>query len=186
MPGGNDECWPWRRAKTAAGYGMFARDGKRHYAHRYSYEVYVGPIPAGAHILHRCDNPPCVNPAHLFLGDQRSNNADMLAKGRGHDIGPRPGSTNGMAKLTEEDVKDIRSLYDGQRGSQSELARWYGIAPQTLRDAVVGRTWRHVPSAPKVQDLALSGPACRWCCKPFKYYPWLRRHEDKCLRRPTP
>lgn len=77
-----EECWPWDRAKTGAGYGMLRLDGTNRYAHRTAYELVRGPIPRGAHILHSCDNPPCCNPAHLSIGSRSDNMRDCVAKGR--------------------------------------------------------------------------------------------------------
>lgn len=80
-----DGCWEWMGARTPLGYGQLSAGHGRPplYAHRIAYELRHGPIPSRRFICHRCDNPPCVNPAHLFLGDARANHADMTAKGRG-------------------------------------------------------------------------------------------------------
>ena len=76
-------CWPWQAGKFHKGYGAFAYAGHRPgYAHRFSYLLHHGEIPEGALVLHRCDNPPCVNPAHLRLGTARDNTRDSVAKGR--------------------------------------------------------------------------------------------------------
>lgn len=75
-------CWIWTAAHSSGGYGQIARNGKNIYAHRVSYEMFVGPIPAGMYICHTCDTPACVNPAHLFAGTQRDNAIDMSRKGR--------------------------------------------------------------------------------------------------------
>lgn len=82
-------CWEWLGARANGGYGLFAvQNPRRITAHRYSWELHNGPIPAGMHVLHHCDNPPCVNPAHLFLGTASDNMRDMLAKGRGRNQSP--------------------------------------------------------------------------------------------------
>jgi len=73
--------------RTPTGYAMLGRKGRKLYAHRVAWEEANGPIPEGMCVLHRCDNPPCVNPEHLFLGTHRDNTQDMLAKGRGSNIG---------------------------------------------------------------------------------------------------
>lgn len=82
---GPESCWTWQGYRTAFGYGLLqARriDPQPMLAHRVAWELTNGPIYQGGHVLHYCDNPPCCNPTHLFLGDQRANNADMIAKGR--------------------------------------------------------------------------------------------------------
>lgn len=78
----DDGCWEWTGGRTTAGYGECWVDRKVTYAHRAAYELWVGPIPPGASVLHRCDNPGCVRPDHLFVGDHNDNMADMTAKGR--------------------------------------------------------------------------------------------------------
>ena len=79
-----DGCWRWKGAKTVDGYGTFGGGGLPFTAraHRVSWELFVGPIPEGAHVLHRCDNPGCVNPEHLWLGTAKDNSDDKYAKGR--------------------------------------------------------------------------------------------------------
>lgn len=80
--GGIDACWPWSGNRIAKGYGIFTHRGRNAGAHRTAYQYAVGQIPDGLWVLHRCDNPPCCNPAHLWLGTATDNNRDMIAKGR--------------------------------------------------------------------------------------------------------
>lgn len=77
-----DECWEWMGTRDHRGYGESRINRKRHAAHRMAWEAVNGPVPEGMGVLHRCDNPPCCNPAHLFVGDQVANMRDARAKGR--------------------------------------------------------------------------------------------------------
>jgi hypothetical protein len=100
-------CWVWTASRNEQGYGCCGFNGRTYTAHRLSYELARGPIPPGMHVLHRCDNPPCVNPEHLFVGDQSDNMRDMYGKGRGAN---RQGELSGAAKLTESQVREIKQL----------------------------------------------------------------------------
>ena len=111
-------------------------------AHRVSWEMSRGVIPFGLCVLHRCDNPPCVNPVHLFLGTRADNNADMAAKGRAR-AGVRRGESNGNAKLSSELVMGARSRWKGGE-PQSSIARSLGVSRQTIWKLVHGVAWRHV------------------------------------------
>lgn len=132
-------CWLWRGSTTAAGYGNLGaggRGGANVYAHRLSWEVHKGPIPPGMHVLHRCDNPPCVNPEHLFLGTQRDNNADKTRKGR-HARGER----HGNAKLTSEKAARIRQMRADGFGTQDAIARELGVTRSCVAHVLQGLTW---------------------------------------------
>ncbi len=134
-------CILWCASVGPFGYGTLRWQGRMHSAHRLSWQAANGAIPAGLCILHRCDNPPCVNVAHLFLGTRAINNTDRRAKGR---EGDRRGERNGRAKLTVNDVLAIRIDSRPRR----IIAAHYGIALSTLRDIRSGRLWRHVSKDP--------------------------------------
>lgn len=133
------ECWEWT-GTSITGYGVIYVNGRPVKAHRFSFEFFNGPIPRGHHICHRCDNPGCVNPAHLFAGTDKENTADMFSKGRGNS--PR-GTRNRHARLTEEQVLEIRRLHAcGRR--QSELAQEYGVETPAISKIVLGKNWRYL------------------------------------------
>jgi hypothetical protein len=133
-------CWEWDGCRKAKGYGKLGHvEGRTRAAHQVSYEAHKGQIPDGLFVLHRCDNPPCINPAHLFAGTKAENNADMAAKGRAVQ-----GARHHSARLTADQVTRIRSLSDAGM-SQHEIGRRFGIAQSTARDIALRRSWRSVP-----------------------------------------
>jgi len=131
--GGDNACWPWRGTIMSMGYGM---KGSR-LAHRFVFETLVRPLNPGECVLHRCDNPPCVNPLHLFPGTQADNVADMHAKGRARKRG-LPGESHHQAKLTGADVAAIRASTEPQR----VLARRFGVGQSQVWRIKHGRSWR--------------------------------------------
>jgi hypothetical protein len=139
---GGDGCWIWTAFRNLGGYGKFASKTNT-FAHRLSWIIANGPIPTGMIVCHRCDNPACVNPAHLFLGSHADNVADKMRKGRGRWKG-NPGSDNGWSVLTEQDVLQIRRLFDGKRGSQAALARQFGVSRQQIWRIVRNFEWTHL------------------------------------------
>ena len=107
IPEPNSGCWLWFGGVGQKGHGLFRGPGGRQVnAHRFSYELYVGPIPDGLWALHRCDNPPCVNPEHLFIGTCQDNHDDMIRKGRKVSV---IGAAHPKTQLTEQDVLNIRA-----------------------------------------------------------------------------
>lgn len=138
-----ETCWQWMADKTGRGYGRI-HDGGGHYgktlgAHRVAYELFVGPIPEGTSVLHRCDNPGCVNPKHLFLGRQADNIADSVLKGR-HRCGERSRG----AKLVWRQVQEIRDQYQwGSREFGSvALGQRYGVSSTAILKIVHDLLWR--------------------------------------------
>jgi hypothetical protein len=131
-------CWNWIRYKSKEGYGRVNREGRLWLAHRWAYKVAYGAAPDNLCVCHRCDNPACVNPDHLFLGTHRDNSIDRNRKGRNS---PRTGSRNGRAKLTEEDVRQIRALYMAGETTQVQLAEMFGIAQANISAAILRKTW---------------------------------------------
>lgn len=140
---GVDECWLWQGARTGSGYGNFCLpNGKWRATHRILWELTSGSIPLGECVLHRCDNPPCCNPQHLFLGSLRDNAKDMVAKGRGRLWGgPRRGERNGRARLTAAQVTEARARYEGKYGDIIRLAREYGLGRDAMRRVLTGKTY---------------------------------------------
>jgi hypothetical protein len=137
-PEPNTGCWLWMGSVMNSGYGRFCVGYHDSSAHRHSYEIFVGEIPEGMSVLHRCDTKLCVNPRHLFLGTQDTNMKDMASKGRSCK-----GSKNAGAKLGESSVIEIRRLInDGL--SQQEIASQFGVTFQAISSISRGITWRHV------------------------------------------
>ena len=124
-------CWLWQGELTEKGYGRLVVDGRRHRAHRLSYEIFVGAIPAGMLVCHRCDTPGCVRPSHLFAGSPSDNSRDMWVKGRGV----------GRSRLDRDDAAEVRrAVMAGE--PKKAIARRLGVAPKTVRDIAQGRTWK--------------------------------------------
>lgn len=140
---GPDECWEWQGSRYPNGYGQFGAGGTHTGAHRASWELAHGPIPEGLFVLHHCDNPPCVNPAHLFLGTQTDNLRDAARKGRLTGGGPL-GERHGRAKLTEAAVLEIRRRYREAGETQAELGSAFGVVQTNVGRIVRGETWVHV------------------------------------------
>jgi hypothetical protein len=133
----DDECWEWLAYQDPDGYGRIntvssttASGRKASLAHRVAWDLTSGPIPEGMFVCHRCDNPSCVNPGHLFLGWPADNAHDMASKGR-----------HGHAVLTAEDVLWIRELYSNGDWTEREIANEFGVARATINMVVTRKTW---------------------------------------------
>lgn len=140
-----DGCWIWQ-GSLSQNYGRLTLDDRRKaFAHRYSYELAYGHIPEGLCVLHKCDNPPCVRPDHLFLGTRKDNRADCVSKNR-----QAKGETDGYHKLTAREVVQIREQYKlsplGTPGAYSlkGIAKRFRISKQTVWDIIHRRRWQHL------------------------------------------
>ena len=139
----------WQGSRYPAGYGHYGRG----YAHRRAWEICFGPIPPGRIVCHRCDNPPCVNPAHLFIGTHKDNTQDAIEKGRfkpweyphSHENLPR-GEGHPHAKLTNAKVVEILALLRAGNSARSICPR-FGVSIQTIWCISSGKTWRHIARA---------------------------------------
>lgn len=155
--GGPDECWGWTGAKAHKGYGHLlgsdGMDGPHVRAHRLSWEIHFGPIPEGLLVCHHCDNPPCTNPRHLFLGTVADNSQDSVRKGRNWWPEFR-GERHPNSKLTDKQVCLIRTSDE----TNAALGRRLRVTGSAVGQARYGRNWRHVEVAvPKQKDRPRGG-----------------------------
>lgn len=132
-------CWIWTMSLHRLGYGQVMVARRNTKAHRLAYELFVGPIPDGLQVCHTCDTPPCINPAHLFLGTFADNMRDKVWKGR-----QAKGEAQGHAKFTEAAVLEVRQLYAAGGVSQRALAAVFGVSQRAIGRALTRRTWSHI------------------------------------------
>jgi hypothetical protein len=138
------DCWEWQSYKTCLGYGLFIVSRKRYYAHRVSYFLTRSEIPQEMCVLHRCDNPGCVNPDHLFLGTHKDNTQDMLAKGRRpHHHYRKDGFRGHAKKLNIDKIREIRATFV-PCGNIRELAEKYGVSKSFIHRIIKGIAWKGV------------------------------------------
>lgn len=143
-------CWEWQGSKKI-GYGHTIigsrKNGTRHSiaAHRLAYLTWKGEIPEGYFVCHKCDNPSCINPEHLFVGTRQDNVDDRERKGRNV---VKTGEEQPLAKLTKKAVKDARWEYYYKRTKISVLAKMYGVSYPAMKNAIVGKTWKCVTYFP--------------------------------------
>ena len=166
VPENLDECWLWTARRNAKGYGQLCRshDGKSRafYAHRVMFEFFNGPIPSGLMVCHRCDNPPCVNPGHLWVGTNSDNIKDAVKKQRMHwqregwvkppySVEARKkisdgklGEKNHFAKLTAEKVLGIRAEWKSGNRDIRDMGDRYGTGCFNIYQVVSRRSWKHI------------------------------------------
>lgn len=141
---GEDECWGWSGTKNSDGYGKLWNGKTMDYAHRISFVIHGNILEPhdsyhGRCVLHKCDNPECCNPKHLFAGTNEDNIHDMLAKKR-HGHGVTSGESHHEAKLTEKDILTIRAW----KGTQQSIAKKLGIRQPTVSAIQLRKSWKHV------------------------------------------
>jgi hypothetical protein len=130
---GEENCWEWLAGKWPSGYGAFSISNRNHISSRVSYQLYVGDIPKGMHVLHKCDNPGCVNPKHLFLGTPLDNALDRNRKGR-----QAYGQRNGNSKLTDTEILEI--MMD-EESLHKDLAKKYGVSRTVITRIKGKKLW---------------------------------------------
>jgi hypothetical protein len=135
-------CWTWTGATNSAGYGHVSYGGRNYSTHRCAYEYTFGQLPNDLFVCHHCDNPPCVNPAHLYAGTPKDNTSDMYRRGRAGLLGAE-GSANSHALLTEAQVVEIRSVFAGGQKNPNQLADEYAVTVGTINALLRGKTWRN-------------------------------------------
>ncbi len=136
IPEPNTGCWLWMGGKRGVGYGEFSGD----YAHRAAYGLFVGEIPSGLVVRHKCDNRACVNPSHLEVGTTQDNADDCTRRGR-----RQRGSRRPLAKLTEPIVAEIKALLAAGDQTHEEIGARFGAPPKMVSKIAAGRSWTHVP-----------------------------------------
>lgn len=144
-----DSCWLWIGSNDGKrGYGKFSYIGKRFNSHRFSYMVHKGEIPKGMCVCHSCDVPSCINPEHLFIGTYKQNSQDMVDKGRQNSV---KGTKQGLSKLTEEQVLEIRKKYIYCKNrilssgySIPKLSKEYNVSIDTIWNIIHKKTWKHI------------------------------------------
>jgi hypothetical protein len=139
-------CWLWTGCLNDSGYGIFRFEGRNYRATHISLWIYNRPVPQGLCALHKCDNPACVNPDHLYIGDKGQNIQDSYNRGRRPriDVGDQNrGSRNGMSKLTETDVIKIKQRIQAGE-TNKDIAAEFGVNSSTISEIKSGRTWKEV------------------------------------------
>lgn len=136
-------CWEWKGAIDVYGYGVLYYRDKTIKAHRVSYEIYYAEPLGNLHCLHKCDNPSCVNPQHLFAGTNLDNVRDKIKKGRCY-TGNQKGENNGASKLSDTQVSKIRELYNSKKYTTLKLGEMYNVNRSTISYIVNNKTYKHL------------------------------------------
>lgn len=135
---GNNECWEWIASQNQYGYGRVWINNKIFLSHRLSYELHKGKIPKGLCVLHSCDNPPCCNPKHLFLGTHTDNMRDMERKGRSKHL---KGDKHGSARLTLKEVIKIREIHASKKITIKEIGDDFSVSDGHVSRIINNKAW---------------------------------------------
>lgn len=152
----SEGCWSWVGTQSIDGYGVIKYKGRQYKAHRLVWEIFNGPIPDNMFVCHKCDNPSCVNPDHLFIGTPNDNVQDMMRKGR-HRVGDKSqclrGEDHPFSKLTQSQVLDIDRFYREGLLTRAELAERYKVSKALVDKIVQHSHWNHVwSSSPVIEN----------------------------------
>ena len=134
-------CWEWKKGRHKFGYGQIHYGGRCENIHRVSWVIWKGPIPKGLSVLHRCDNPPCCNPDHLWLGTQAQNVMDAFIKRRNSAA---RGEASAKAKLTESSVRTIRAWKRQGRFSTKTLSKMFNVTTRQILSIANRESWKHI------------------------------------------
>lgn len=169
---GDDDCWEWNGYKRLRGYGAFQLNGSPHITSRIAYKLHYNVDPMELLVCHSCDNPPCCNPRHLFLGTAADNSRDMVTKqrqntpnGERHGSKTKPGSRargerSNLAKLTAEEALEIRRLYSSGL-TQKQIATSFGITREGVASIIQANTWKHIAAESLSDRNRLANPGER-------------------------
>jgi hypothetical protein len=135
----DDSCWEWMRDKNKDGYGEVAYNKRKYIASRLAYEITYGKFDKNLCVLHKCDNPPCVRPSHLFLGTNKQNSEDMVLKDRN-----KKGELINTSKLKEKDVLSIVELIKLGTYNQTEISKLFSVSPDTISLINSRKIWKHL------------------------------------------
>lgn len=138
----DSECWNWENTLDPKGYGHISFKGQQILAHRLSYSLFVSDILEDTHVLHKCDNPSCVNPDHLYAGTPQDNSNDKISRGRGRWA---CGEKHNRSKITSDQVLEIRRLYKPGVVSHRDLGIMFGLHHTTVGDIINRKSWKSIP-----------------------------------------
>lgn len=137
----DSECWEWTATRSGRGYGRFYIGKTPMQASRVAYKIANGDFDQSLHVCHKCDNPPCCNPSHLFLGTASENIRDAVAKGRWHDF---RGEKNVLHKLTADQALEVRKIHASKSKTIAQIAAMFGLTESGAEKIIYRKRWKHI------------------------------------------